>query len=1074
MKKKLFKVLAIILLLSLTVTPVLAQTPGEVMGPEDIVTPERPLPEMVPQEVLEAFAGGMPVEQFLASIKGPIPGALAKYADLPVTVIVQLEEPSLVEYMRQNPSVDQASYTRSLEAKQRAVASQISTGPAQLQAMDLSGRATAFYTKLLNGFRLSVPVSEVAAIRAMPGVKDVRPAKIYQQELAHSTVQIGASIVWTDPSMGYDGTGVTVAVIDSGIDYTHAMFTGNAAASAADYEANDPDVIETGSFPTAKVVGGWDFAGTAYDASSRNAAINTPVPDPDPLDEGGHGTHVASIIGGVFVDSVVDLGPGVAPGVTFYALKVFGKSGSTNLVVDALEWAVDPNGDGNMSDAVDVMNLSLGASFGANYPDDPELLAVEAAAEAGVLVSISSGNAGDNSYITSSPGLADSAITVAANATGFERLPYYEYTPSGGVISDPEPYTPAIDISGTSLTAEMVDVYEVSADEFLCSTDSVTANALTGKIALISRGGCSFEIKINNAKTLGAVAAIVYNNAAGTISMATGTATLPALSITAAQGQDLYMADQPVSITIYSAKETSEFPGSNPNLVSEFSSRGPRGFDSILKPDITAPGEGIFAASMGTGNYGTSMSGTSMAAPHIAGVAALLKEADPSLTPWQAKAKMMNTADVLGSANPAPIPLQGAGVVRADKTVTSNLIMYADKKLVSLNFGLVEIGPEVMYEETQTITIENVGPVPLTVFMDYEATSAAFSGASIQFSAPSVSVPAGGSGTVDATLTLTGVDIATAFSEMEEYFGYIYALDDAVGEFASIPFYFVPRPYSVLSQAAVPTSTIDVDQVYHVKVAQEGSAAADMWVHPVMMDSPNDPAIPDAFDVRYLGWNYAQPYGTGDIFTLAINTWAPIHVNQPYFNEIDVYADMDYDGSPEFLWFNYNYNSISGANYPNNDWMIFELDITEGVINIASPFNIFADYNSGFQEWYFHTDFSAMVPSLGITPKDRPFDYYVFPYDNMTSEEFFEGAGHYDPFSKPLSWSVMTETSGPTLKPFWETVEVVAAANDLDAWRSSGALGVMVVDYNGKPGVGQAHYWQMQVMAPIYLPIVNK
>ena len=165
-------------------------------------------------------------------------------------------------------------------------------------------------------------------------------------------------------------------MIDSGVDYTHAMFGGAGTRSA--YKANDSSEIEPGSFPTAKV-DGWDFAGKNYDGED-----DEPQPDGDPLDRSGygHGTHVAGIIGGVGVttkgkpyDGPYHAGlnyddfkirPGVAPGAKLFALKIFGDNalGSTGLILDALEWCVDPNADDKFDDRMDVINLSLGSTLG--------------------------------------------------------------------------------------------------------------------------------------------------------------------------------------------------------------------------------------------------------------------------------------------------------------------------------------------------------------------------------------------------------------------------------------------------------------------------------------------------------------------------------------------------------------------------------------------------------------------------------------------------------------------------------------------------------------------------------------
>jgi subtilisin family serine protease len=186
---------------------------------------------------------------------------------------------------------------------------------------------------------------------------------------------IGAPAAWQlGPGLG---KGVSIGIIDTGIDYLHADFGGPGRAS--DYNGNNRNVVESGTFPTARVVGGRDFVGDGYNASSGDSAARTPNPDPDPLDCGGHGTHVAATAGGSGVllsgatysgpyvagldPAQFLVGPGVAPRARLYALKVFGCTGSTALVASALEWAADPNGDGSTADRLDVVNLSLGCDY---------------------------------------------------------------------------------------------------------------------------------------------------------------------------------------------------------------------------------------------------------------------------------------------------------------------------------------------------------------------------------------------------------------------------------------------------------------------------------------------------------------------------------------------------------------------------------------------------------------------------------------------------------------------------------------------------------------------------------------
>src|SRR5262249_51392784 len=130
-----------------------------------------------------------------------------------------------------------------------------------------------------------------------PGVKAVHLVTPKVPDNAHTIPFIGVQQLWANAGLPVHGEGIKVGVIDTGIDYTHANFGGPGTGAA--FNAHNPNNIEAGSFPTAKVVGGTDFAGATYDAA--NAATAIPTPDPDPIDRSGHGSHVAGTLAGLGV-----------------------------------------------------------------------------------------------------------------------------------------------------------------------------------------------------------------------------------------------------------------------------------------------------------------------------------------------------------------------------------------------------------------------------------------------------------------------------------------------------------------------------------------------------------------------------------------------------------------------------------------------------------------------------------------------------------------------------------------------------------------------------------------------------
>jgi subtilisin family serine protease len=285
--------------------------------------------------------------------------------------------------------------------------------------------------RVMNGVAIYAPADQIEAIRSLPGVRAIYPLIPKEPTNARTDNLLNAPAIWEGiERAGLTGEGVTIAVIDTGIDYLHTMFGGPVKG----YLENDPNVLgDAANFPGLKIIGGYDFAGDSYDASPTSISYQpVPEPDPDPMDcyGFGHGTHVAGTAAGYGVrlngstypgpyDSTIALstlriGPGLAPAAQLYALKVFGCTGSSNVVDAAIEWAVDPNQDGDFSDHVDVINLSLGSSYGGDI--DATTIAAENAAQLGILVVASAGNTGDVHYAVGSPGMASGAMAVAATS----------------------------------------------------------------------------------------------------------------------------------------------------------------------------------------------------------------------------------------------------------------------------------------------------------------------------------------------------------------------------------------------------------------------------------------------------------------------------------------------------------------------------------------------------------------------------------------------------------------------------------------------------------------------------------
>lgn len=662
-------------------------------------------------------------------------------------------------------------------------------GPAQQRFMAslpsaLNAEEIYRVQKVFNGVALEVDGSRLHEIRRAHGVRAVHLLELEYPTNSTSVPFLGVPGVWADSvgvGQGLTGSGITIGIIDTGVDYQHADFGGTGLLT--DYQANDRTAAPDAYFPTAKVVGGWDFAGDAY--NGNNAA----VPDADPMDCNGHGTHVAGTAAGFGVNAdgstftgpwdngvpfgALRIGPGTAPEAQLYALRVFGCTGGTNLTVQAIEWAVDPNGDADLSDHLDVINMSLGSNFGG--ASSTSAVAAENAALAGVIVVTSAGNAGDTYFISGSPGSAGRAMATAASAdSGLAGAVLVINSPAGiagnYTASAANTFAPAPAPGPSGQTALIVQGIDPSNAAGPLTTDGCSpltnAAAVTGNIALIDRGTCGFQIKANNAQAAGAIGVIIANNVPGDPNLiamgATGAVpvTVPTVMISQADRNTIVAQLPGVNATLSGATAADTLAG--------FSSRGPRRASSPirLKPDITAPGSVINSAQTGvtctagacqtpnaTGfipaNQPLILSGTSMASPHMAGIMALLLELHPDWTVEQLKALAMNGAihDVTLGANGAPPQYGpgrvGAGRVDAAQSARSEVTVFnADEAgLVSVSFETTHVVGTAM--QVKTVRLVNTGATSQTFDLGVDTVVDA---PGLAFSLPggaSVTVPAG-------------------------------------------------------------------------------------------------------------------------------------------------------------------------------------------------------------------------------------------------------------------------------------------------------------------------------------------
>lgn len=565
---------------------------------------------------------------------------------------------------------------------------------ARLKALSSDIDVIFRYRFVLNGLAVVAPVHLRRQIDAMAGVAYLANEQVFTPSevlidndvstqggnnlLFNSTKFIGAERVHNTLTMPgtaipVRGAGIRIGIIDTGIDYLHKAFGG--AGLVEDYQNNDPTIIEENSFPTHKVITGIDLVGAAYDASSMDFARHIPHGDPDPLDEGVHGTHVAGTVAGV--GDGVNTHNGIAPDASLVAIKAFGRGSSgESVIIKALDYAIDPNGDYLLDDQVHVTSLSLGSSFGSPYSLYQE--AVGNAVRGGTLVVAAAGNSGARPYVIGNPATADDAIAVAAstdNSTANVMRPAVKFFAASGFGALVEA------VVGRGKSMQQVGKLTVPlayiglADRDLSAAQK---SQLQGKAALIDRGVVSFDTKIERAVVAGAVAVVMINNRQGLPARLRNTHRddIPIVMVEQEIGATVKtkLAQEEVSITfdedfVFTRKDVID-------TLASFSSHGPRGYDSAIKPEIAAPGVRILSAQAGAGDRGVRYSGTSMATPHISGVVALMRQYRPMLASTLIKGMLLSNAKQLTRSNGERygVTEQGGGRVDAYAAVTAEII----------------------------------------------------------------------------------------------------------------------------------------------------------------------------------------------------------------------------------------------------------------------------------------------------------------------------------------------------------------------------------------------------------------
>jgi minor extracellular serine protease Vpr len=625
-----------------------------------------------------------------------------------IQVIVQLTDAPLARWSRglsaagarQKLQVDSAGsreYLAYLARRQQAAAAQLRRA---IPAASVQRR----YRIVLNGFSVGLPARDLPKLVALGFVRKVSPSVRYALNLNEGPTIVKAP--QHAAATGADGAGMKIAVVDDGVDPANPFFN----PSGFEYPAGFPRGGK--KWTTPKVIVARAFPALT---SGRPGALAL-----DPR-ASFHGTHVAGIAAGNAGTTAPAGGDhpttpglsGVAPRAWIGNYRVFtvptpvGNVANTPEIIAAFEAAV--------ADGMDVINFSGGGA--QSEPENDALVdAVESVAAAGVIPVISAGNDRDDFGFgtAGAPGTSPEAISVAATSNTQVFSPGLRVTASGR----PDtlallPFQPArgttTPASWSATARTLVDVGTITGtdgqpvDRRLCGTggdpnsgpSTLPAGSLDGTIALAQRGTCTFVSKAQRARAAGAIGLVVADNRAGEANGIPLALAIPAGMISDVDAARLreFMAGTGGRTTVTIGSQPERIRTGRGAVITSFSSAGPTAFGHLLKPDVSAPGGQILSATLPiAGGPFAVFDGTSMAAPHVAGSAALLLQRHPSWTTRQLKSALMTTAgsawaNTAGTAE-AAVTLAGAGLV--DLLAADDPKLFTDP--ASLSFGDVRAG----------------------------------------------------------------------------------------------------------------------------------------------------------------------------------------------------------------------------------------------------------------------------------------------------------------------------------------------------------------------------------------------
>jgi len=596
-------------------------------------------------------------------------------------------------------SAEAVAYVDYLAGRQRAMEQRIG------QSLGISLPVRLRMQHALNGIIVDMTPAQAARVARMPGVKLVEANREDKQATDVGPTFIGAVPVWTGqvPAGGgnHRGEGMVVGIIDSGINFGSPSFAATGPVDgyvhvnpfgAGTYAGTcAPGGVDQGRCND-KLIGGYDFVCGSPGNKCNQANVRE---EPGFGDTNGHGSHTASTAAGDTRDVTYEGASlrisGVAPHANIIAYDVCYTDTSTGQGLCPSSSSAAAVNQAIANGVVDALNFSIGG--GTNPWSDSVSLAFLNAVDAGIYVAAAAGNDGpaagtvshNEPWVSTTAAVQHGrgAFSVLFSATGPTPVPanvtaLVAAQGTGGVtFSSTIPATTPLRISA--------NIDAVSNDD---GCAAYPAGTFTNSIAVIRRGTCTFTTKAGNAAAAGAIALVIANNQTGTVTPSVPGATIPVFAVTQADGNAIRDFGQ-----AHPSNATAQLPyppvgvPNTPDVLAGFSSRGPSGYE-LIKPDIAAPGVAILAAVSGTTLTGSEQAvdiydGTSMASPHNAGAALLVRQVRPDWTPMEVKSALMMTStdqvyleDGVTLADPNN---RGAGRIRVDRAVQAGLVLNETK-----------------------------------------------------------------------------------------------------------------------------------------------------------------------------------------------------------------------------------------------------------------------------------------------------------------------------------------------------------------------------------------------------------